>query len=906
MITKFQLKTSSAIERRVQIASSVTVVAMALSACGSGVSPSSTSGASNSPASSASSASTSVGQTGGSSNDLVISGTVATGAALANASVSANCATGQGTGTSTTEGVYTIRIANGALPCVLSATSVAPLNKLNSAIEDTGERVVTANITTLTQLVFEQINAQANGALVDNFAIEKSKVTALTLNQAKQRLRMALASVVELGNLDPIKDALVAQSATSVGDSHDLKLDALRDKLAGAQISVPMLTQIMADNLTVSISEVVKTILQPVSMDCAGFRSGVYRVIEPAGAAPVYNITFNAQTLNAITPQGPITLKADGCKLSSPDGAVTVIGPQGAGVMRTAAGTLAAVIPLQTLSLDELQGNWNYVMRARETGTAYVGMWGEMQLDTTGKTLRRENCTLIACSVLSGTQLPTLTANTDGSFSSSLNEKFYAFRASTGVMALIGFATGSNDIGKIIYARKGPAAELSQLDRIYKRADISVSSSGQVSTTFDQNEFLVTAVNAVEKTVSRRFFGACRQDTLTIGAPFGQMFSRSTASINACTGVANALAPVRGISSSGLGVASYVANADVVGFTVIEQPTAQDTVKANVEKMFASGNGSYQFLFNLPTGATASAASSTNGHFFLKRGVDKIASPSLGIQSTVSRISNAANTLLGPTPIADDRYSAVVLKSGVLYRNVASQAQVDFRHDGAKVMLDWMGTKLNIPAGNVAATSSVMWTDQYFALPPRKLSGSISSVPAAISFDTLFSSIYTTPSLLNSNFSTKQWNPGAEYYRVGIVSASDRILVADCVEASTFLAANNPNAPLTCSTLANGSYSTLEQAINGTTVFGGFAYQFGQGDVSIREGVRMWVAKSAESNQFSTRYRVFFELGGKVYAGSLNPTGTTSFSTPGTGLNTDVLVRYNEAAVESLKTVFAF
>jgi hypothetical protein len=902
----------SNVERRIQEVSLATLIAVALSACGGG-------GSSNLPTSTGTNPNTSGGSNASNaqqnpatvaSNDLVITGTVATGAALANASVTAKCAAGAGNATSTTDGTYSIRIANGALPCVLSALAPNSSSPLNSAIEDSGDRAVTANITTLTQLVFDQINAQASEMLIDNFSTEKSKVTATLLNQAKQKIRESLLSVVDLGNLDPVKDVLVAQSATSSGNAHDVKLDTLRDKLAAAQLTLPMLNKIIADNSNSNTAEVIKTSVQPANADCAGFRSGTYRVIEPANATPVYSIIFNAQTLSAVTPSGTITMKSDGCKLTAPDGTVTVIGPQGAGVMRTAAGTLAAVIPQQSLSLAELQGTWNYVMRARETGTAYIGMWGEIQLDSAGKSTRRENCTSVACSVLSGTQLPTLTANSDGSFSSSQNEKFYAFRASTGVMALIGISTTANDIGKIVYARKGPAPDLSLIDRIYKRADISVSAAGLVSSAFEQTEYLVTAVNPTEKTVNRRFFGLCRQDTLSYGAPFSQMFNRSTATINSCTGTPNALAPVRGVSSNGLGVSAYVLNADTVGFTVIDPPKAESiqdtTVQANVEKMFTSGNGSYQFLFNLPGGPGATAASSASGHYFLKRGVDKIASPSTGTQSTFSRVTLASNTLTAPTPSADDRFSNVVLKSGAIYRSVASQAAVDFRYEGSKVLQDWMGTKLDIPVGNSAASRVVMWTDQYFALPPRKLVGSVSSIPSAISFDSLFTSIYTTPSLLNTNFSTKQWNPGAAYYRVGIMTASDRISVGDCVEGSTFLAMNNPSNPLTC-TSGNVAYATLEQAVNGTTVFGGQAYRLDQGDiVANREGVRMWIARAAEATTSTTRYRVYFELGGKVYAGTLTPAGTSTFSTPGSGTNTDVQVRYNEAAVESLKSVFAF
>jgi hypothetical protein len=114
------------------------------------------------------------------------------------------------------------------------------------------------------------------------------------------------------------------------------------------------------------------------------------------------------------------------------------------------------------------------------------------------------------------------------------------------------------------------------------------------------------------------------------------------------------------------------------------------------------------------------------------------------------------------------------LKAGALYRNYGSQVQMDIRYEGPKVLQDFIGVKLPVPAVTSAPASTVMWTDQLFALPSRKLVGSVSSVPAQISFDQLFTSIYTSPNLLTSSFSTRQWNSGSAYYRLGVVSTSGR------------------------------------------------------------------------------------------------------------------------------------
>jgi hypothetical protein len=321
--------------------------------------------------------------------------------------------------------------------------------------------------------------------------------------------------------------------------------------------------------------------------------------------------------------------------------------------------------------------------------------------------------------------------------------------------------------------------------------------------------------------------------------------------------------------------------------------------------MFSASESVGQLLNGLPYGVTALPASSSAGHYLMLRSAIPITSPKSGTQSTTFGFSNVANSLSLNTVAGDDRYSSVVLKDGALYRTFASQTAVDFRYDGTKVLQDVKGTKLNIPASNTVASSATLWTDQFIVAPPRKFVGYVSSAPTVINQDGLYTNIFATPVLLNSSFATKQWNANSAFYRLTVIAASDRILLGDCVEGSTFLSMNTPSNPLTCST-GTSSHTTIEQALNGT-VYGGQSYPLSQGTVSTStEGVRIWVANSAESSQFTRRYRVYFELAGKVYTGSLVKSGATSFSGTQSGLSSDIAVRYNDAAVQTLKTVFAF
>jgi hypothetical protein len=114
---------------------------------------------------------------------LVITGTVATGAALSGASIAVTCSTNNGAATSNTDGTYSATISGGKGPCVLTATKGATV--LRSVTPGAG----VANITPLTDLLTNYLATRA-GTSVSNLlsttngtAILKDS-TALTNGQA--------------------------------------------------------------------------------------------------------------------------------------------------------------------------------------------------------------------------------------------------------------------------------------------------------------------------------------------------------------------------------------------------------------------------------------------------------------------------------------------------------------------------------------------------------------------------------------------------------------------------------------------------------------------------------------------------------------------------------------------------
>jgi hypothetical protein len=120
------------------------------------------------------------------------------------------------------------------------------------------------------------------------------------------------------------------------------------------------------------------------------------------------------------------------------------------------------------------------------------------------------------------------------------------------------------------------------------------------------------------------------------------------------------------------------------------------------------------------------------------------------------------------------------------------------------------------------------------------------------------------------------------------------------------LALADANSPTACAIAGTGS-TTIEQVLSGTSSIGGQIPSARIGTtVADREGVRMWIAQSPDNTQATLSYRVYFELAGKVYVASLTKAGSPRFSTNVSGIASDMSVRYNDAAIQTLKAAAVF
>ncbi len=134
---------------------------------------------------------------GGSSSDddatatdkLVITGTAATGAALAGATVELQCSGGNGSGTTQADGSYSVSLV-AALPCVIRVSGSGGV-VLHTVAFGSGT-TARANLTPATELVVARLAAQDPAAFYANFdaaaitaaAVASAQTQVLTLLQA--------------------------------------------------------------------------------------------------------------------------------------------------------------------------------------------------------------------------------------------------------------------------------------------------------------------------------------------------------------------------------------------------------------------------------------------------------------------------------------------------------------------------------------------------------------------------------------------------------------------------------------------------------------------------------------------------------------------------------------------------
>jgi Fe-S cluster assembly iron-binding protein IscA len=522
---------------------------------------------------------------------LKLSGTAATGLAIANAPVEAKCASGTGTATTSGDGTYTLTIEGGSLPCVLQ---VAPGGgePLRSLIDGSGAGEATVNITPLTELIAAKAAGGDPAALFDNFdAAAQAKVSTAAVQEAVQAVVVALQGVIDLAGVDPIKDTLVAAtSGGGTGNELDQKLDALQAALAAAQTTLAEVTTAVATSG--STAAPVQTILQPAASGCAGFRSGIYVAMNPAETDSewaVHKLTLDAANLRATFHDNTsVDFTDDGnCAYSVPDDGVStskiLVTKAGLAIGRDTytsgayAGKtdVSVIVPLQAIPLSELAGTWNWMEYLRDTGmTSFAASRGVMAIAADGRITSGSDCNSAGtCQDWTPTEGDAFRVHSEGGFLVGDDDpaepasRAFAFKSAGGHLSM--FVLLSNNRGMAVLTKQKPQS-LPEVGTVTKFWDFQLLADGFANAVLDTH-LTVTAVNAETRAFTRIRQSDSRVDTQSLDNPDIGLRSRVP---NSCTvdGAARNCAGVNvlPLPGTGLVVSHAIAPQNFFGISVIQ------------------------------------------------------------------------------------------------------------------------------------------------------------------------------------------------------------------------------------------------------------------------------------------------------------------------------------------------
>jgi hypothetical protein len=330
---------------------------------------------------------------------LTLSGTAATGAAIAGKTVDARCATGSLSTTTAADGSFTLSLSGGTLPCMLRTTTASGA-VLHSVASGSGSSA-TVNITPVTQLIVASLLAADPASVFATFDAS-TPVSAAAIATAQA----AVLSTLKAGGIDFSALGDPIAGTLKVGNPFDVALDLLALALTNSGTTLSALTSTVA---TVAASVASGTVagngaatlpaemlLRPAAANCAALRSGTYRGVVPTAqstlAAETNLIDLDATTLKVTYRNDGSSeiLQANGaCRFKGGGGSEFVVSPAGVLVVRSnnangASFGLAVAFPEQTHALAELAGAWNVLGMQRNAAGGYTAIAAGATLDAAG------------------------------------------------------------------------------------------------------------------------------------------------------------------------------------------------------------------------------------------------------------------------------------------------------------------------------------------------------------------------------------------------------------------------------------------------------------------------------------------------------------------------------------------
>lgn len=461
-----------------------------------------------------------------SSVDLVLTGTAATGTAIAGATVDAKCATGSASTTSAADGSFSITISGGAMPCLLRVTSGALV--LHSMAAEAGQSA-RANITPVSDLAVARFASDVPAAYYAAFGAAAAPALTPVAAQA------AVTAVIELlkpGGVDfslganVLTGPLLAAHDAVAGDAYDQRLDALKVAMTSRGLTQADLALAIARGSpgagatvrTTVASLPPEVLLAAPAPNCASLRSGRYRIVVNAdgGSAPATGvITVDAPALSFVNTLGQTeSLTVTGaCTFSNAAGGEIFVNKAGVAIARVSIpgdATLRAAVlfPEQTHAVAELAGDFNGLAFERTTpgGPIHLTSSG-FSVDAVGKFTAINFCDdLRVCVAKTAATLPDLTLSSHASGGYNLTnttagyvDRAFAYRTGGGELMLVTLSTS----GQIMFATRAAAVTLPPVGRVQQSWNLFAAASFTAPNPINLSKYTVTAVDVAAGTIAR-------------------------------------------------------------------------------------------------------------------------------------------------------------------------------------------------------------------------------------------------------------------------------------------------------------------------------------------------------------------------------------------------------------------
>ncbi|MCE4536757.1 Ig-like domain-containing protein [Pelomonas sp. P7] len=474
------------------------------------------------------------------STTLTLKGTAATGAAMANAAVKVSCATGTATATAGANGSFTVSITNGALPCVLTATSSDGATELHSVAAGTGQAETTANITPLSELLVARLAGTDPKSFVASFTATTPISTADVTTAQTALLQTLTAAGVDTTTVgDIVGGALTAGSGTG----YDGVLDKLKATVTSAGTTLADLTAAVASTSKLGSAtgtSTIGTVLAPAVPDCSGMKSGTLRVVDFSNGSSSL-VQVDAVALTATLGGTKYTLtKTAACGYKLNDAAATrvLVSRSGIAVLLQGSGlsgNVLVAVPEQKLDVAAVAGSYDRVQYNQAAFDATVGEFGDTEFAADGQNGVSMNCPQGYGACVKDTQSKgKLVANANGGFDYVENgvsqARVFGFRNASGRMLLI----GAEADGTFIALASKDKLALPAVDKATAYWQFTVNTAGLSAITEDSNT--VTAVDTAANTATRKFASDSHTDTVSFNTPFDGTRYRAASGCKSSTG----------------------------------------------------------------------------------------------------------------------------------------------------------------------------------------------------------------------------------------------------------------------------------------------------------------------------------------------------------------------------------